>query len=244
MFQLRAWVAVALMAAVAASGGCGSADDDDYDEPPGPQKTVWVAGHKEECTGVGPQECYLVKDSPDGEWTLFYDPIGGFDYEEGYEYEIVVTETAVENPPADASSKKWTFVRLMRRTEASLLDAGSGPLTGHDWSLRVFDLAGAEQSLVTGTEITLILDDEGKIAGTGGCNRYFGSYEIGADDSISFGDVGATRMACPTEIMDQEQRFFTALGAVSGYVVDGGELTLSGGGEAALLFSSGEQSGE
>jgi heat shock protein HslJ len=44
--------------------------------------------------------------------------------------------------------------------------------------------------------------------GFGGCNRFFGTYEA-TDDSLSFGAMGATRMACP-EGMDREQALFTA----------------------------------
>ncbi|MBE9473553.1 MAG: DUF4377 domain-containing protein, partial [Chloroflexi bacterium] len=36
----------------------------------------------------------------------------GFDYDEGYEYKIVVKEEQVENPPAGGSSLKWILVRI------------------------------------------------------------------------------------------------------------------------------------
>jgi heat shock protein HslJ len=238
MFNRKATVAAALIAAVAASGGCGSGDDEG---PPGPQKTIWVAGQKERCDAAGARECYLVKDSPDGEWTLFYDEIAGFDYDEGYEYEIVVAEVEVET--ADVLSKRWTLVGLVRKTDASLL-LPAGALAGPEWSLRAFDVAGAEQPLVAGTEITLALDADGKIAGTGGCNRYFGTYESGAGGIVSFGAIGSTRMACPTEIMDQEQRFFRTLEAATAYVAEGEELEISGGEEASLLFTRVEPSAE
>ena len=43
----------------------------------------------------------LVKENPDEKYSLFYDQIEGFDYQEGFEYELVVQEEEVENPPAD-----------------------------------------------------------------------------------------------------------------------------------------------
>ena len=39
--------------------------------------------------------------------SMFYGAIAGFEYEEGYQYEIVVQIDPVENPPADGSSLKY-----------------------------------------------------------------------------------------------------------------------------------------
>ena len=76
------------------------------------EKTIYVGPVLVDCEGVGPQKCMLVRNNPQDEYTLFYDQIEGFDYEEGYEYKLVVREEAIENPPADASSIKWTLVRV------------------------------------------------------------------------------------------------------------------------------------
>jgi heat shock protein HslJ len=55
--------------------------------------------------------------------------------------------------------------------------------------------------------------------------------------ALSFGPLGATRMACPTEIMDQETAFFQALEGVSRYEIDGDRLTLlSEDGAGVLTF--------
>lgn len=60
--------------------------------------------------------------------------------------------------------------------------------------------------------------------GFGGCNRFFGSYQA-AGQSLTLGAMGATRMACP-EGMDQEQELFTVLGAVTRYEIHGSKLML------------------
>ena len=60
--------------------------------------------------------------------------------------------------------------------------------------------------------------------GFGGCNRFFGSYEA-TEKSLKFGAIGATRMACP-EGMDQEQELFTALDATTRYEIHGSKLLL------------------
>ena len=60
--------------------------------------------------------------------------------------------------------------------------------------------------------------------GFGGCNRFFSSYET-SGHALTFGAVGATRMACP-EGMDQEQEFFTVLGLTTRYEIQGSKLLL------------------
>lgn len=67
-----------------------------------------------------------------------------------------------------------------------------------------------------------------RISGSGGCNRYFGGYEVTGAETIVIRGVGATEMACePTEIMAREQAYFTALQSVRSYRRDGDRLTLS-----------------
>lgn len=60
--------------------------------------------------------------------------------------------------------------------------------------------------------------------GFGGCNRFFGSYEAHGS-SLSFSAMGATRMACP-EGMNQEQALFTALDSTTRYEIHGSKLLL------------------
>jgi uncharacterized lipoprotein YbaY len=83
---------------------------------PGEEATWYVGPELVECTGVAPQTCLLVKENPNDEYTLFYDSIEGFDYEEGYEYEIIVRIEPVENPPADASAFHYTLVEVVSKT--------------------------------------------------------------------------------------------------------------------------------
>ena len=79
------------------------------------EKTLFVGAEQVDCTGVGPQKCLLVKESADAEYTFFYDSIDGFEWEAGYEYELIVRVSEVENPPADASSLSYELVELVSK---------------------------------------------------------------------------------------------------------------------------------
>lgn len=80
-----------------------------------PADTITVASRKADCVGVAPMKCLVVKEAGSDEWTLFYDAIEGFDYEEGYEYVLEVKRSAIENPPMDASSIRTELVRVISK---------------------------------------------------------------------------------------------------------------------------------
>lgn len=66
-----------------------------------------------DCVGVAPMKCMKVKELPSGEWSLFYQNIDGFEYKEGREYTLKVNVINIPNPPADASSVKYTLVEIV-----------------------------------------------------------------------------------------------------------------------------------
>ena len=71
------------------------------------EKTFIVGPELVECTGEGPQLSMQVKENPEDDWQLFYSQLEGFNYEEGYQYVLRVSEQPVENPPAGGSSIRW-----------------------------------------------------------------------------------------------------------------------------------------
>ncbi len=126
------------------------------------------------------------------------------------------------------ADQTYPFTAELALGDTVLNGCGGDPrdlLTSTDlWT--VTRIAGAAP--VEGTEVTLGFDAEGRVAGSGGCNRFTGSYEI-TGEGMSFGPAASTRMACPAEIMAQEQAFFTALGQVISFDIgEAGELILRG----------------
>ncbi|QJP13571.1 META domain-containing protein [Starkeya sp. ORNL1] len=60
---------------------------------------------------------------------------------------------------------------------------------------------------------------DGRISGTGGCNRIMGKARVeGA--TITLGPLATTRMACSPAVMDQERKFLAALEAVRSWRID------------------------
>jgi uncharacterized protein YraI/heat shock protein HslJ len=116
-------------------------------EKPAPapeQVTLFVGPQRVPCEGEGPQECYQVKETPDDEWQLFYDEIEGFEWEFGYEYELLVNTYQVENPPAGGSSLRYELVEVVSKTPVEVEN-----VTGIDpdsVTINTFDLPYSYQS--------------------------------------------------------------------------------------------------
>jgi heat shock protein HslJ len=66
--------------------------------------------------------------------------------------------------------------------------------------------------------------DELRVAGSGGCNRVMGAFELDGDE-LHLGRLASTMMACDTG-MEQEQRFLKSLEKVERYRIAGGQLEL------------------
>ncbi len=69
-------------------------------------------------------------------------------------------------------------------------------------------------------QTTIEFDAEGGVFGGGGCNRFTGSYTF-EDGRLEFSPLAGTKMMCPEAVMDQEDRFHQALGAVERVEMDG-----------------------
>lgn len=85
----------------------------------------------------------------------------------------------------------------------------------------------------------LELGPDGAVSGTGGCNRMTGQAKI-AGNSIAFGNIAATLMACTPAAMNQERKFFAALGRAKTWQIDEarGKMTLAdAGGRRLVVFS-------
>ncbi|WP_425409604.1 META domain-containing protein [Hyphococcus sp.] len=107
----------------------------------------------------------------------------------------------------------------------------SALLVGGDWVVE--DISGA--GVIDMARTYIAFTEDGRISGSGGCNSFSGSYEIGGE-GVSFGPVASTKRACPPAIMNQERKFFDVLSTVSNFQRDDdGALRLLGDNGAYIL---------
>ena len=98
-----------------------------------------------------------------------------------------------------------------------------GSIAGVTWLLE--DLGG--QAPVEGSPVTVHFSDDGALFGSGGCNRFSGTYELDGA-TLAVGDaLPSTMMACADDVMALESAFFTALTSARGFAVEDETLTLN-----------------
>jgi heat shock protein HslJ len=108
-------------------------------------------------------------------------------------------------------------------------------LANTQWTLVSFGPPGQETPVATGSTVTLEFDAAGQAGGTGGCNSFGSEYTV-QDNTLSFGDIVSTLIACEDEsIMAQEQQYYEALRSAGRFEVAADRLTIWYGGEAGTL---------
>jgi heat shock protein HslJ len=114
--------------------------------------------------------------------------------------------------------------------EGSLVFAASRPvvLAGSSWVVRAVNNGkGGVGSVALETALDMSFGDDGRVAGSAGCNRYSGAYTV-EGEGLSFGPAAATRRMCaePERVMEQESEFLAALGTVASWSVQVERLQL------------------
>jgi heat shock protein HslJ len=79
--------------------------------------------------------------------------------------------------------------------------------------------------------ITALFDDQDRVSGSSGCNRYTGPATF-SEDGLRIGALAGTRMMCSDpQVMAQESRYLGLLARVGSY-----RMTLGAHGRTAELF--------
>jgi heat shock protein HslJ len=154
----------------------------------------------------------------------------------------------VQQGPGDAAccpsrivTRSWTFgaeglKESPVRVTGSLTPADIG---SREWILTRF---ARDEAVPESPEVTLTYK-QGQFVGHSGCNRYFGQVEGGQmPGDLVVGPIAGTRMACPAEVMEVEQRFLTALENAFKFSYLAGKLAMSwreGDAFNTMLFTPG-----
>ena len=158
-----------------------------------------------------------------------------------------MAEEAIRNPMAGRKTLRaqaivGSFLCIAMLLVACMKQATSPPgaekagIEGIHWYLT--EVGGTPVSpMAGGKQPHMLLDPEKKqVTGFAGCNHFFGSYERDGS-SLTFGPMGATRMACPDLETGLETSVFEALENTRKWKQSGGALLLLDGDEVLARFS-------
>ena len=100
------------------------------------------------------------------------------------------------------------------------------------WTIEFID----ERPVIDRSPAFIQFAEENRVSGNSSCNRFIGSYAF-SETQLSFAQAASTRMACPQALMEQEQRFLTALGRVAQVKQENNMLELMDA-DGALVFKA------
>ncbi len=121
-------------------------------------------------------------------------------------------------------------------TATSIVD----PLVNTRWEVTQFNDGNGITTLLPDTRATIEFAPDGQVSGNGGCNTYFGAYQVSGSD-ISISGLAATSQLCtePEGIMEQEAALLDALQSSFAYRIDGSTLELrNGAGQIAVIATA------
>lgn len=188
------------------------------DDSESTETIIHIAPYQQNCVGVGPQDCLVVRFDDEDDLSFFYDSIEGFTFEEGFEYTLLVNITERENVPADVSTLAYELVEIVQQFPASL--------GGKIWELQ--SLNGTQ--IKDPSNYTLILTDDGLVL-KADCNT------VHADLVINPFDIEttiSTKAMCPKDSNDTE--YLDALNAANLMTIENGVLILQSS-EGQLRFA-------
>lgn len=121
-------------------------------------------------------------------------------------------------------------------TAAPSTTAAGATLEGTSWALTGYAADGEIVAPAPSAGAAMMSLTDGKVAGSTGCNTFNGSYTLDGE-SLSFGPLAITNMACEDALMTQEAAVIAGLEATTSYGIEGTSLELlDDAGEAVLTF--------
>jgi heat shock protein HslJ len=134
-----------------------------------------------------------------------------------------VTSVAADNDLLTFADARGTPVL----TFARIIPPAPEPLAGTNWTLDSLYASDAVSSVISGTAVTAVFGEDGRVTGSAGCNRYFASYNV-TGSSMVIGTAGSTKMYCNGEgVMQQESTYLTSLGRAATFTITGDRLSLA-----------------
>lgn len=202
--------------------------------------TLYVGPETAPCEELG--ECLLVKTDPAGDYGVLHEEIADFNYEPGFEYELLVQPGT---PGTNGEATPYTLVEVVSQTAVGPEPGGTPEsiaiLEGPLWALIQYrNEAGELVATLPNTEVTAQFV-AGMVNGSAGCNGYGGEYTQDGS-ALTIGSLASTLIACsePEGIMEQETAFMGLMESVAAMeVTAAGDLhLLDESGQTLLVFTA------
>jgi heat shock protein HslJ len=145
---------------------------------------------------------------------------------DGAPFVLTVADAVCTDTMSGMPFPKTVTVRLGEDAYSGCGGEPAALLVG-DWMIAAID----GKPPVSGSTPNLSFDAEGKLAGGGSCNRFFGGYTL-SGEGLAISEMGSSMMACDEPLMAQEQAILGILEGVTRFEIgaDGALILHDGGG--------------
>ena len=127
------------------------------------------------------------------------------------------------NPVAANAASDPTSLPAYRAVAEHLMANDPAPLLGAEWKIERLSGGGVFDN----SPATLLFMADGRLAGNASCDRIIGSY-TSKGSNLTIKRAGATMMACPPALMNQQLKLLALLPKIRQFRIDGsGALVLS-----------------
>jgi len=131
----------------------------------------------------------------------------------------LIAAAIVPSPVSAASCRDGNLLLASPEVQGTLSLADLG---GATWRL---SRLGRNERVPEGVKVTAVFGD-GRVSGSGGCNRYSAAVVETDPQGFSIGPAASTKMACPDPAGEFEDRYFSALQAANRFGFLLGDLVL------------------
>ncbi|MEZ5006542.1 MAG: META domain-containing protein [Chitinophagales bacterium] len=193
---------------------------------------IWVNSFKADCHHQGQiLSCLQIQEGEllqEDKWETYFSVINDFDYVPGnlYKLKVSVQEPTPSKSVGAPNVVHYTLIEEIERKVDYKLRLNDL------WSLEVLN-GEAVPNDITKVPFLEIHFVDMTIMGNGSCNNFSGTIESLSNESIKFGNIASTKMACRDLAIEGE--FFQALEQVEFYQIESLNLVLLDANKEVLL---------
>ena len=169
---------------------------------------IHIGPYQQDCVGVGPQDCLIVRFEDEDRAFYFYDSIEGFTFEQGFEYTLSVNVSQLDDVPADASSLQYELLEIIQQFPAHL--------HGKVWELQTLD----GEEIENPSRYTFTTTDEGT-GMTADCNQVIANLSL---NPFLIETTISTMAFCGDDSLDVT--YLAALNSASMMTIENGQLIM------------------
>jgi heat shock protein HslJ len=171
---------------------------------------LFVADRALQCPDNQGKDCLMVKQKKKDSYQLLSGVIAGFNYVEGYEYQLKVEKRGAQG---------YILNKVLKKKKTDYNPAER--LDKKQWFLYSMHIDTQFIRILDTTAIYMELNlAEKRLSGKGVCNRFNGSVNV-TDKEIAFTEIASTKMACEGNVLEsiitgmlERMKFFKTTGNI------------------------------